>query len=75
MNSKFYKPTICVILGLVGIGTIYDFWAVSHNYEWTISANLWQIARSYYGPAIVFVAGFLIGHVLMPNKSAAVDPK
>lgn len=66
-----FKPTVCLLVVTTLVGIAYDVWAVSHNYNWTISANLWNIARhTNYGPAIVAVGFFLLGHVLMPNRSA-----
>jgi hypothetical protein len=66
-----FKPTVALLAATTLVGIAYDVWAVSHNYNWTISANLWNIARhTNYGPAIVAVGFFLLGHVLMPNRSA-----
>lgn len=63
-----FKPTMILLVGAVIIGAAYDIWAVSHNYHWTISANLLAISARF--PVVPFVGGFLIGHVLWPNKGA-----
>lgn len=65
-----FRPTIMLLLGTALVWLAYDVWAVSHNYEWTISFNLWQIARyTDYGPPITAAFFFLLGHVIFPNKA------
>lgn len=73
-SNLTFRPTIVLIVAIVCICAIYDIWAVSHSYEWTISANLLLISRQW--PAIPFIGGFLLGHVLFPNRAAgAEEPK
>lgn len=64
----YFRPTIVVLVALFAIGAVYDVWAVSHNYSWTISANLYLLSQHW--PAIPFAGGFLLGHVLFPNRAA-----
>ncbi len=63
-----FRPTIVLLVAAVLVGTVYDIWAVTHNYEWTISANLLEVSKRW--PAIPFIGGFLLGHVLFPNRAA-----
>ncbi|MES2347860.1 MAG: hypothetical protein V4641_09865 [Pseudomonadota bacterium] len=65
---KFFKPTIVFLVIATVVGAAYDIWAVSHDYNWTISANLYLVAKQW--PAIPFAGGFLLGHVLFPNRAA-----
>lgn len=72
--QTFFRPTILVILALVGIGTVYDIWAVSQNYEFTISANLWLVATNpHYGPILCYLAGGLTFHTIFPNRIAGTS--
>jgi hypothetical protein len=64
----YFRPTIVLLVALFAIGAVYDVWAVVHNYEWTISATLLGVSKQW--PVIPFVLGFLLGHVLWPNKAA-----
>lgn len=65
---NYFKPTLIFIVVLFSVGTAYDIWAVSHTYEWTISATLYHLAQQW--PAIPFALGFLLGHVFFPNRAS-----
>ncbi len=65
---KLFRPTILFLVAVTVIGAAFDIWAVSHDYNWTISANLWAVSKQW--PVIPFVGGFLLGHVLFPNRAA-----
>ncbi len=69
-----FRPTIILCLAIVLIGAAYDIWAVLHNYQWTISANLWYVARyTDWGPILCYLAGGLTFHVIFPNRAAKID--
>lgn len=69
--SKYFKPTIIFMVASVLLVTVYDVWAVSHNYNWTISYNLYEVCKAW--PIIPFLGGVLIGHTLWINKAASKD--
>lgn len=69
--SKYFKPTIIFMAVSVLLVTVWDIWAVSHNYNWTISYNLYEVCKAW--PVIPFLGGLLIGHVVFPNKVGQTD--
>ena len=59
--AKAFVPTVVMLLLATGLLTIYDIWAVSHNYDWTISNVLTTAGHKWL--AIPFAFGFLMGHL------------
>lgn len=66
---KYFRPTLVFILAVLAVITVYDVWAVTHHYQWTISANLLQIAIDWHLFSFLFCfgLGILVGH-LFPNS-------
>jgi hypothetical protein len=71
MRPSYYKPTVAFIVAVVAVVTVYDVWAVSHDYTWTISATLLQAAKAW--PIIGVLIGILIGHLFFPNRAAGAS--
>lgn len=64
----YFRPTIILLVAAVVVGALWDIWAVSHSYSWTLSANLYWAAKEY--PIIPFTGGVLVGHLLWNNDAA-----
>jgi hypothetical protein len=65
---KYRRPTVVAMLVLTALLTVYDVWAVTKGYDWTISATLLEFSRDW--PIVPFVVGLLCGHVWFPNRAA-----
>lgn len=64
----YFRPTIIFIVAIVAVITVFDVWAVSNNYAWTISSTLLQASKDW--PVIPFLTGLLAGHLFFPNRAA-----
>jgi hypothetical protein len=70
--QKYKRPTVIFIVFWVALLTVYDVWALTKGYEFTVSSTLLQAARDW--PIIPLVVGILIGHLFFPNRAAGSDP-
>lgn len=64
-----YEMTITsiVIYSLIGIGLIYDAYALSKDYQNTISWTLYNATKRW--PIIGVLLGIVIGHLFFPISS------
>jgi hypothetical protein len=71
MRPSYYKPTVAFIVAVVAVVTVYDVWAVAHDYDWTISAVLGKAGAAW--PIIPMLTGILIGHLWFPNRASGAN--
>lgn len=69
---QYKKPTVFFIVFVTALIVVYDVWALTRGYEWTISSTLLEASKRW--PVIPFLLGLLAGHLFFPNRAAGAIP-